>query len=309
MVINKIITDENGMEKTLHGTPGFQFEYYNDNIHHYEHQLIDWHWHHEFEFVLVEKGSVLCSANGQVLRLNAGEGVFINSGVLHRFDPAGQEGLMPNILFAPEFIAPGESVIYEKYVRPLQNKAVKFVRLDTGAVWKQDILARLKSLIHLCEIRNEMYEMQAHIQCCEIWMHLWRHISQTEIEAVPRMDVYMHRIKEMIMYIEHHYHKRIALSDIAAAAKISKTEAMRCFRIHLKTSPIRYLNQYRLNCARVLLRESGKSITDIALGVGFESASYFNRLFKNELHCTPGEFRRLQGNNGERGMAAATELE
>jgi AraC-type DNA-binding domain-containing proteins len=69
-----------------------------------------------------------------------------------------------------------------------------------------------------------------------------------------------------------------------------------CFRQELGTTPVEYLNRYRVLQARRLLVESDKSITNIALEVGFSSSSYFSRVFRKEVGLSPEAYRRLGGN-------------
>lgn len=57
----KIVTDENLMETIQHGSKDYPFCFYYDNLSLFDFNCIDWHWHSELEFVLVEKGTVNCS--------------------------------------------------------------------------------------------------------------------------------------------------------------------------------------------------------------------------------------------------------
>lgn len=53
-----------------------------------------------------------------------------------------------------------------------------------------------------------------------------------------------------------------------------------------------YINQSRLAHAQVLLQDPEKSIGDIVLMCGFESASYFTKLFKEKFGMTPSQYRK-----------------
>lgn len=58
------------------------------------------------------------------------------------------------------------------------------------------------------------------------------------------------------------------------------------------TTPIRHLNQCRLQAAaRMLKEEPQRSILDITMACGFNSSQYFATLFRNEFGKTPGNFR------------------
>ena len=53
-----------------------------------------------------------------------------------------------------------------------------------------------------------------------------------------------------------------------------------CFRQELGMTPIAYLNRYRVTQAKRLLKETDKTITEIALDVGFSDSGYFSRVFR-----------------------------
>jgi YesN/AraC family two-component response regulator len=55
--------------------------------------------------------------------------------------------------------------------------------------------------------------------------------------------------------------------------------------------PIQYLNRYRIEIAKRLLTDTGKSINDIARLVGIPDESYFSRIFRQHAGKTPKAFR------------------
>ncbi len=69
---------------------------------------------------------------------------------------------------------------------------------------------------------------------------------------------------------------------------------MKFFKKHIGMTSIEYINNYRLEKASALLSSTDKSIMEISLDVGFNSVSYFNKLFKNKYKLTPKEFRIVE---------------
>ena len=53
-----------------------------------------------------------------------------------------------------------------------------------------------------------------------------------------------------------------------------------------------YLNDYRLQIAAQLLKETEDNILEIASATGFENLSYINRSFKKKYGLTPGQYRK-----------------
>jgi hypothetical protein len=101
-----------------HGTEEFPCTYYLDK---YYNSAYPWHWHDELELAFVQKGNLIVSINEHRYTLREGEGIFINSGVLHAY--SGMENiecLYPNLLFNASLIyGTQKSVFWKKYLQPL----------------------------------------------------------------------------------------------------------------------------------------------------------------------------------------------
>jgi transcriptional regulator GlxA family with amidase domain len=63
-------------------------------------------------------------------------------------------------------------------------------------------------------------------------------------------------------------------------------------RVHVNLLPWQYVASWRLHRARALLYRTERSVQQIALEVGYESESAFNRAFKDQFGAPPGRFRR-----------------
>lgn len=292
MKLRDICTDDALMEIREHGTGEFPFQYYYENIRQFDMGYIDWHWHREFELVSIEQGEVHCMIGTLHLILRKGDAIFINTGVIHRFE-APESGIIPNILFSPDFLAPEQSKIYKKYVEIFLNSDITHAVFRSGIPWQNNVLMHLSEIYQVCRAKPEGWELKAHGLTTEIWFHLYTHRDECGTSKKSGISLpTQNRLKKMTGYIETHFTSRITLDDIAKSATISKSEALRCFKTGLQTSPIDYLIKYRLKKAYTLLVNTQKSVSDIAYGVGMENISYFNRRFKAEFHMTPLEVRK-----------------
>lgn len=56
----------------------------------------------------------------------------------------------------------------------------------------------------------------------------------------------------------------------------------------------KYLSDFRLKKAKILLRETELNINEIANMTGFATANYFVRVFKKQENCTPKEYRVME---------------
>lgn len=97
---------------------------------------------------------------------------------------------------------------------------------------------------------------------------------------------------ENIDYIVNSYLLQpLSIAELANLANASLAKFKRDFQKRYNCSPKKYINSKRLSHAHMLLQNTDTPVTSIALDCGFESASYFIRLFKQEYQCTPMELR------------------
>ena len=66
------------------GSPDYPFHFYYENMDMFDFNCIDWHWHTELEFVLIESGTVTMWVGDQDFTLNEGDAIFINTKILHK---------------------------------------------------------------------------------------------------------------------------------------------------------------------------------------------------------------------------------
>lgn len=85
--------------------------------------------------------------------------------------------------------------------------------------------------------------------------------------------------------------KPLDVRAVAAVAHISPSHFSRCFRHVFGETPHRYLQRRRVERAMFLLRETGRSVTDVCFDVGFASLGTFSRTFRKIVGQTPSDYR------------------
>lgn len=94
-------------------------------------------------------------------------------------------------------------------------------------------------------------------------------------------------------YISENYQNKITLSDLSKITNYSPTYLQSLFTTATGMSPCEYLIAERIKQAKLLLVHSDMPISEIAYTCGFSSQSYFAKIFKKHLSCTPAEYRRI----------------
>ena len=99
------------------------------------------------------------------------------------------------------------------------------------------------------------------------------------------------RMQHMLAYIEVHYTEELTVESIAKAGHVSKRECLRCFQKAMGTSPIQYVIGLRIAKAKKLLHQSTLTLLEVSEQCGFQTQSYFTKVFKEQVGETPSKYR------------------
>ncbi len=264
--------------------------------------VVDCHWHEEAEFLVVLKGQTLFQIGTSSFPVRAGEAVFVHGGDIHAGHPLGDsECSIFAIVFDMRWLGSGLlDRLHHDYIAPLledrRSLPQHYTPVSTvGAAVLQALAALREDAASTrpgfeLAIKARLYLILAEIASSGHWSE--RHMVTDQ--EVHRLE----SLKRVLAYIETHYQSRIYLHELAQLAHMGEAQFCRFFKKLVHKSPIAYINSYRVKRAAVLLQQRDRKLLDIAMEVGFDNPSYFTKRFKEELRCTPAEFRkRLQLND------------
>jgi AraC family transcriptional regulator len=89
------------------------------------------------------------------------------------------------------------------------------------------------------------------------------------------------------------YEEPLTLSEMAAAASLSRFHFSRVFRSLTGTSPCRFLAAVRLSKAKDTLLQTSRNVTEIAYEVGYNSLGTFTSRFTRSVGVSPARYRQL----------------
>lgn len=99
-------------------------------------------------------------------------------------------------------------------------------------------------------------------------------------------------VRRLMAYIHEHYAEPLSRQEMASFAGVSERHLNRCFLQETSLTPVAYLNRYRIQKAKELLKEGRLNITEVMGAVGFSDSSYFTRVFRREAGMAPREYQR-----------------
>ena len=110
-------------------------------------------------------------------------------------------------------------------------------------------------------------------------------------KVLPSAGLTRSQVRRVLDYIEANLHREVALRDLANVTDLSLHHFARMFKRTMGAAPHRYVLERRVDRAKEMLRETGTSLVEISLSLGFSSQSHFTNTFHRLVGATPGEFR------------------
>ncbi|WP_106767011.1 AraC family transcriptional regulator [Paenibacillus faecalis] len=281
-------------ESKVHGNERFPFGVYWYQFAPGAH-VVDSHWHTEPEIFYCIEGEVLFQINDtEYIPVKAGEALFIDGGDIHTGHAQGDQGCsFCAMVFDFGMLASAQyDALQEELIVPFQERKAVFPRWMTRKT-DEKLLGHIREMIDLSKkptagyeaaIKGHLYLMLHHAAASGRLVNR----SRTDATDLTRTE----RLKKVIVYIQNHYQRPIRLSELAKLIPMSEGQFCRFFKSMTGQTPVDYMNSYRVRQAAELLRQPDYKISDIAFDVGFGHISYFVRVFRKIMNCTPSQYRK-----------------
>ncbi|NBI88557.1 AraC family transcriptional regulator [Lachnospiraceae bacterium] len=249
------------------------------------------HWHEDLQFIYVLSGAIEVKTLDNAFQIAAGQGVFINKNVVHFVKRAGEchynSFIFPAHFLEFSFNSPAKAFV-DSVTEIEQFQVFPFTgRTD----WGEKALSILRQLSELEKNKTEFYIYEVLVLLVSLWLAIRKNITLPPEQQENIMNI---RMQKFLRYIEKHYPEDLTLEDLAASANVSKTECLRCFKVSLQTTPYKYLVEYRLSKAALLLKKTDEPIGNIVSSVGFHQLSHFGKCFKEKTGYSPREYRNIE---------------
>lgn len=266
-----------------------------DNLSAYPDKRALCHWHEDLEFIHVLKGRMYYRINGNRILLEEGDCIMANARQMHYgYSCQDQDCLFSCVLFHPQLFM-GSQLLYQKYIQPIiGNPRLEYLHFDAENPLHGILTESLARIVSLKEQALPGYELEIIGIMNLLWSRLLQTsmITATEPADTTSSDLTIQR--NMVSYLYQHYSEKVSLSEIAAAGNVSRSKCCAIFQYYLQQSPVDFLNHYRLEVSRHLLKDPDLTITQVAVACGFNHLSYYSKLFLRSYGCTPSAYRRSQ---------------
>ncbi len=256
--------------------------------------VVPYHYHGYIEFLYSLSSDANIWINGECHRFRTGDLAIINSEELHDVTANAASDYIC-VKFSPHVLYADEQALLEfKYVAPFLKENPYKVIYHKDEIQNIDIFALANEIMKEWNEKNPAYELIIRADILKIFSEIIR-IRSRGNNSVPEI-VLNESIKTAISYIHTNF-STVTEKDAAKICGLCYTHFSYAFKKALGKSFNDYLTQIKLREAEKQLILTDKSITEIAMDVGFSTASHFILRFKEAKQITPSKFRKkIRGN-------------
>lgn len=233
------------------------------------------------DLTYVEHGILVQQVNGVRTEVRPGRMTLVRPGDLHRV--WGRDLLMYNLNFRSEPLHRAASYL------GVDRLVDELLRGETAPVLGVAHANRAATLIGYQDLLVSQHATGSH-RLFRGFLVGWLLDLARERRAEPG-GAQPGWLADLLSYIEEHVETPVTVADLAAVSGRSAEHVARTFRAQLDTTPSAAINRARLNRAAVLLAHTNRSILDICYGLGYNSPSYFYRLFRSAYGAPPRRYR------------------
>ena len=237
------------------------------------------HQHRSYELYYLVKGTREYFIEDRFLAVKEGDLVIIPKEIFHRTD--GDGGLRYLVHFSEAFL---EKYFTKECLRPIINSLPFVFRGD---------LQQCNQLLHWLTCLEVAFEKERDNQEAIFAGYLYQLLfaaANEENTYIPS-DHVDERITHIVQYINENFNTISDIDEIAQRFYISKYHLCRLFKKKLGIPLVAYLNTVKIHHACSMIREGDDKLTEVAMQCGFNSSSYFCKVFKKELGVSPAEYR------------------
>ncbi|MBX2840554.1 MAG: AraC family transcriptional regulator [Flammeovirgaceae bacterium] len=250
--------------------------------------LFFWHFHPEFELVYIDGANGTRHVGRHTSKYFGSDLVLIGSNIPHlNFDYGVKTDYEKVVLqIHPTFV----QQVFENI--PELTSIKKLFQLSQYGVAFSG-----KSKEKVGGIMKKFHQLTPFQQFLEV-LHIFQDLAESGEKKLlhdqPVINQFnmkeQNQLRQVYVYIDQHYKHKIGVDEVASLTNLTKAAFCRVFKKASGYTFTDFLNRYRIGQAKKMLL-LGSNVSEASFDSGFESLSYFNRIFKRITNENPLAFR------------------
>lgn len=270
------------------------FEYMKDFVFHGE--------SHDFwEFLYVDKGSVLVRAGDDQFRLDTGDIIFHEPNEFHAIRSVGN--VSPNlVVMSFTSASPAMDLFRRKYFALTMEERTLISAILNAA------REAFSTPLHIPSIEQVKMNERAPFgaqQFVQLYLELFlltvaRQLSfrnsrsadtgQRQVLTAGCQDHKNQYVQEIISYMQFHICEQLTLDQLCEHFSLSRSALQKLFHHEMGCGPMKYFNSLKIDRSKEMIRDGNRNFTEIAGFLSYSSLSYFSKQFKKATGMSPMEY-------------------
>lgn len=244
------------------------------------------HYHVEYEFFYLSKGTVEFYIENSKAVIHEGDIIFLSPGTSHYIKKIEDSDYEYYAMIFDNSVFGNESDPIRKMFDGIQIS--RFLNLPEPLIQKLKEIteyAQNKLYGYQLMVKTILYDIISYVIKTNQFVEITNNMQFEQNHSVNAIDVTLN-------YIREHYRENISLDDILEITTYSKSHFIRLFKKSTGMNLTDFINKYRIEKSCLDLIYTNKNITEIATENGFNTVQYFSKTFKNYMNCTPKQYQR-----------------
>lgn len=250
---------------------------------------LPYHYENTYQMLFVIAGKILYRVSEKEYEVSRGGMIVLNTLEEHTLTVLEYPYERYVIQIRPDFFQ--HEVKYPEVIAVFIKRPADFSHLltVTEPVWN-----------HLYDVIQEMereylakkkyWEKYIGADLCRMFITIFRECA--DALSMMRIGTRVTVAYNVMNYLNHHFMEEITVDNIAAALFLNKDYIAHIFKEETGYSLMGYVISLRINQAKLLLVETDRTITDIAIECGYTDFTYFSKQFKKHTSASPSKFRK-----------------
>lgn len=250
------------------------------------------HYHDCLELNIVERGQGHYIINGKKYEIEKGDVFVINNRESH-MAVHGEDFRLGVIVFDINLLWRNKGI--SSFLTPFFSRKEDFShKISVENSYCREMKEIFEKIRCEFEGKEKGWQMAVESQLMYLLTLIYRcydYMKELETSNDNFQKMYA-RISVVLEYLSHNFKEEIRLDDLADKVSLSRHYLCKCFKAVTGKTIFEYVEQMRVQYSCYLLKTTDESVTDIGMMSGFNSVSYYNRIFKKIIGITPGQYRK-----------------
>ena len=248
-----------------------------------------WHYHPEYELVYVEASNGIRHVGQHISSYMESDLVFIGSNIPHLNFDYGLKTAYRQIVVQLKENFLGDAFANTPEFDAIEKLFAKsYLGLSFGGETKKTVVEKLKAMQSLGHFEQLLCLLQIFQLLAKSKEVTQLNDQDTSIKLFLNDKI---RMGSIYKYIHANYNETPDVNKVAASVHLSTPAFCRYFKKQTNMTFTDFVNQYRITQAKTLLLQD-ISVSEACYEVGFESLSYFNKLFNKLTGENPSAFKK-----------------